>query len=62
MMFPNSVSSPPPAPATAPIPDASTEADGKLVHHADYDLRPIAVPSLAHYLMAPEEGERFHVH
>jgi hypothetical protein len=62
MTFPNIVSSPPPAPATTSVPDPSPDAGGKLLHRADYDLRPIAVASLAHYLMVPEEGERFHVH
>jgi hypothetical protein len=61
MTFPYNVSSPPPAPATTSVSDPIPEAGVMLLHRADYDLRPIAVASLAHYLTEPEE-ERFHVH
>jgi hypothetical protein len=65
MMFPNSAfSQPPPMLATlpTPAPRAPDAMDSKRSLHADYDLRPMAVPSLAHYMAASAEGERFHVH
>jgi hypothetical protein len=62
MTFPNNASSPPPAWAISPVPNASTDTEGEVMQHADYDLQPLAVAGLAHYLATPEEGERFHVH
>ncbi len=66
MMFPNSAFSPPPPPMPATLPTSAHRApgatDGKFSLQTDYDLRPMAVPSLAHYMAAFEEDERFHVH
>jgi hypothetical protein len=60
MMFPNNQS--PTPPMTAAIPDAIFEAGASSLPHADYNLQPMAVPSLDHYVIHVEEGERFHVH
>jgi hypothetical protein len=60
MMFPNSPS--PTPPMAAIVPDAAFETGTDGLAHADYDLQPMAVPSLDHYVIRVEEGERFHVH
>jgi hypothetical protein len=65
MMFPNNAFSPPPpllATVPTPVSRAPDATDGKRSLHADYDLQPVAVHSLARYMAASEEGERFHVH
>lgn len=64
MMLPNSPSTTPPMPASMPtaIPDASVDADNNHSSHADYNLQPLAVPSLGHYVILVVEEERFHVH
>jgi hypothetical protein len=60
MMFPNNQS--PATPTTATMPDAAFEAGASNLSHADYNLQPMAVPSLDHYVVHVDEGERFHVH
>jgi len=51
-------------PASMPTanPDASADAGSNNPAHADYNLQPLAVPSLDHYVVLAAEGERFHVH
>lgn len=67
MMLPNIPASVPPKPATtaapAPINTAPVDADGIRQEHADYNLQPLAVHSLEHYVnvTGDDEGERFHV-
>ena len=56
----------PPMPAVAPMPEPAIPAldsdDEALSSHADYNLHPLAVRSLEHYvILDEEEGERFHV-
>ena len=64
MMLPNSPSTTPPMPASMPtaIPDASVDAGSNHSTHADYNLQPLAVPSLGHYVIFAAQGERVHVH
>jgi hypothetical protein len=55
-----------PMPAIAPMPESAVPAlisiDEALSSHADYNLHPLAVHSLEHYMILDEEeGERFHV-
>ena len=54
----------PPMPTTAftvPADDTRDAAHGPLTPHADYNLRPLAVDSLDHYVIRLDEDERFHV-
>ncbi|MHB1058137.1 MAG: hypothetical protein ACYC0F_09700 [Rhodanobacter sp.] len=66
-MMPSSIRpSAPPIPAIVPMPESAipalASADEALSPHADYNLHPLAVRSLEHYvILDEEEGERFHV-
>ena len=67
MMLPSNHSTASPVPAGMPVPaqaePATGSADGNLLPHADYNLHPLKVDSLGHYLPPSEEPEeeRFHV-
>ncbi|HWX67355.1 MAG TPA: hypothetical protein VNZ27_13115 [Rhodanobacter sp.] len=65
MMLPNNPSSSPPKPATIPVPAPvvamPVEVDVPSPMHADYNLHPLAVQSLDHYVIHIEDDERFHV-
>ena len=66
MMPPSIRPSVPPMPASMAVPEsvhlAADGVDEALPLHADYNLRPLAVNSLEHYVLpAGEDGERFRV-
>ncbi|HEV2681880.1 MAG TPA: hypothetical protein VGV14_15360 [Rhodanobacter sp.] len=65
MVLPNNPSSSPPKPAPLPTPApviaVPAEVDVSSPMHADYNLRPLAVQSLDHYVIHIEEDERFHI-
>lgn len=66
MMFPNTLSSKSPMPAAIPIAAATVApdevGDDNLIH-ADYNLQPLLVKSLDHYIAPVDENERerFHI-
>ncbi len=55
----------PPTQATPPTPEllvsASASGDEILPPHADYNLHPLRVQSLDHYVIVDDKGERFYV-
>lgn len=56
----------PPMPTSTPVPEPADPVldgvDEALPPHADYNLHPLTVNSLEHYVAPVEEnGERFHV-
>ena len=64
MMFPNTLSSR--SPILAAMPSATaTMTPGDIgddnLTHADYNLQPLLVKSLDHYVIPVEESERFHI-
>jgi len=64
MMFPNTLSSK--SPISAAMPSATaTMAPGEVsddsLTHADYNLQPLLVKSLDHYVIPVDESERFHI-
>ncbi|MFC5435747.1 hypothetical protein ACFPME_04215 [Rhodanobacter umsongensis] len=63
MMLTKSPSTTPPMPASMPtaIHEAPVDAGGNNQTHADYNLQPLAVPGLDHYVIHIEKSERFHV-
>ncbi|MEO8998819.1 MAG: hypothetical protein ABI227_14715 [Rhodanobacter sp.] len=65
MMLSNNLASAPPKPTTTsaptPINAAPTDADDKRTEHTDYNLHPLAVHSLEHYVIHDDEDERFRV-
>lgn len=65
MMFPANRPVAPPMSTTAFMPptDAACNAinDTVMPPHADYDLRPLVVDSLDHYVIRLDEYERFRV-
>ena len=67
MMLPSKLPSAPPVPASMPPPASADAATGgvekNVPPHADYNLLPLKVDSLGHYLPPSEEPEeeRFHV-
>ncbi|MEY2168003.1 MULTISPECIES: hypothetical protein [unclassified Rhodanobacter] len=67
MMLPSNHSTASPVPAGMPVPAqaelATGGADENLPLHADYNLHPLKVDGLGHYLPSSEEPEeeRFHV-
>ncbi len=67
MMPPSIRLSTPPEPASVAVPESiQAAADGAdetlLPLHADYNLRPLVVSSLEHYLLpVREDGERFRI-
>ncbi|MDO1529886.1 hypothetical protein QMK61_13690 [Fulvimonas sp. R45] len=50
-----------PAPATLPATVLPPEDAGRGARHADYDLHPLPVESLAHYIECRLEDGRFRV-
>jgi hypothetical protein len=56
----------PPTPLITPIPlssaPASTAAGDSSPTHADYNLLPLQVRGLDHYVEHDDDDERFHVH
>ncbi len=66
-MFPNDFTYPPTMPGTSPAPRppsgryGATDRDIRSLPHADYDLRPLRVNSLDHYVIPTDRQERFHV-
>lgn len=64
MMPPSSHPVAPPTPLGTPMPwqASPVPADGAPSTHADYDLRPLTVEGLAHYVaLNDEKDERFSV-
>jgi hypothetical protein len=65
MMLPGNRPPTPPMPVIAPMPLPITVAPTAIADssstHADYNLHPLAVRSLDHYLEHDVEDERFHV-
>jgi len=65
MMLPTYRPIAPPMPTNAfALPADDTRDDAAhdlLTPHADYNLRPLAVGSLDHYVIRLDEDERFHV-
>lgn len=64
MMLPNTLSSKSPMPATIPIATATMTPDevgDDSLTHADYNLQPLLVKSLDHYVIPADERERFHI-
>jgi hypothetical protein len=64
MLLPNTLSSQSPMPATMPVATA-TMSPGEVgdvnLTHADYNLQPMRVKSLDHYVIPADENERFHI-
>lgn len=67
-MLPNDFAHPPTMPGAtpAPVPPSghygATDCDIlRSLPHADYDLRPLRVHSLDHYVVQTKQQERFHV-
>ena len=64
MLLPNTLSSQSPMPATMSVATA-TMTSGKVgddsLAHADYNLQPLLVKSLEHYVIPADENERFHI-
>ncbi len=50
-----------PAAVTTPPAAAPNAVDEDNLMHADYNLLPLAVRSLDHYVAREDEGERFHI-
>jgi hypothetical protein len=42
--------------------DSPPKTNGVSVHHLDYDLQPLRVESLSHYIDPVVDDERFRVH
>lgn len=65
MMIPNkppfAAPTMPAAVTTPPVVAAPTVVDEDNLMHADYNLLPLAVRSLDHYVAREDEGERFHI-
>lgn len=64
MMLPTNrpIAPPMPTPAfTLPADDTRDAVHAPVTPHADYNLRPLAVDSLDHYVIRLDENERFHV-
>jgi hypothetical protein len=65
MMFPANRPIAPPMSTTAFMPPADDACDAAndavTPPHADYNLRPLVVDSLDHYVIRLDEYERFHV-
>ncbi len=64
MMLPTYRPIAPPMPTNAftlPADDTRDATHDPLTPHADYNLRPLAVGSLDHYVIRLDEDERFHV-
>lgn len=64
MLRPNIRLSEPPIPvvmASATVANAPGEIDDNRPMHTDYNLQPLLVHSLGHYVIRAEEGERFHI-
>lgn len=47
--------------ASATVANARDEVDDNRPMHADYNLQPLPVHSLDHYVVRAEEAERFHI-
>jgi hypothetical protein len=50
-----------PATALTPPPAAASVERGQDLSHTDYDLHPLTVRNLEHYIERDHAGERFHV-
>lgn len=65
MMLPKKPAAVPPKPVASstppPLDAVPVDADDNCPEHADYNLRPLAVHSLEHYVARDDEDERFHV-
>lgn len=64
MMFSNTLSSKPPISAAMPSATATMtpgEVGDDNLTHADYNLQPLLVKSLDHYVIPVDESERFHI-
>lgn len=62
MMFPVKPPSPPmPGTITALVPTDSVATQENVSPRPDYDLHPLTVDSLEHYLNQADPGERFHI-
>ncbi|HEY8329426.1 MAG TPA: hypothetical protein VIO59_13410 [Rhodanobacter sp.] len=64
MMLPTNRPIAPPMSTAAFMPpavDAYDAVDDTVTPHADYNLRPLVVDSLDHYVIRLDEYERFHV-
>jgi hypothetical protein len=64
MMLPNTLSSKslmPAAMAAATATMTPDEVGGDSRAHADYNLQPLLVKSLDHYVIPTDENERFHI-
>lgn len=64
MMLPTNRPIAPPMPTTVftlPADDTPIAIQDPMAPHADYNLRPLAVDSLDHYVIRLDEDERFRV-
>lgn len=64
MMFPNRHASAPPAPGLTPMPPAFAPAldeEGDRLPHTDYNLHPLVVEGLDHYVALDDQKECFSV-
>ena len=64
MTLPNNPSSESPIRAAMPVVTATmtpVEVSDDSPTHADYNLQPLLVNSLGHYVSPVDEGERFHI-
>ena len=64
MLLPNTLSSRSPMPAAMPVATAtmtSGDVGDDSLTHADYNLQPLLVKSLEHYVIPADESERFHI-
>jgi hypothetical protein len=52
---------PEPSPAPSPVAAVATNAVDNNVQHTDYDLHPLTVRHLDHYIEPDHTDERFHV-
>jgi hypothetical protein len=64
MLLPNTLPSISPMPAEMPVATATrtpVEVGDDSLTHADYNLQPLLVKSLDHYVIPADENERFHI-